>query len=251
MHVVRTGHRRTGLTRLRRTLPAATLLALTSLAVPGTGVAAANSLSAAASPDAQAGRLMTITVSGAATTPAILRVFVQAAGAGCAGGSSGAANAEAQRQRAGSVELITQLPAGAFIYAAPYAPPVAGSYSLCAYLFGTSPGTGASQVSQSFSVAPAPPALPPVTSGSPGPGALTGPGPTRCRVPRLEGRTYLGARKLLRRAGCSVGTVYRPTHKTRKGYVLRVVGQYPKAKSLRRPRSRVLLRLGFVKRRHS
>ena len=255
MHVVRTGHARLGLTRPRSALAAATLLALMLLAMPGAGVAAANRLSApTVSPHPQAGVPMTIGIGGAADTPSTLRVFVQASPAsGCAGGGSGAANAEAQAQRVGATEIISRTPSAAFAYSAPYTPPAAGNYSLCAYLYGATPATGASQVATNFSVAPPPPVAPPAVAGTPPPAGVA-PAPhavRRCVVPNVKRRTYGGARKLLRRAGCSVGTVYRPTRTAPRGMVLRVTWQLQKPRSVRKLNSRVMLRLGFVKRSRS
>ena len=255
MHVVRIGHGRQGLTRPRRALTAAAPLALALLAIPGAGVASANTLAApTVSPaNPRATQPAMISISGTATTPSFLRVFVQPSPAsGCAGGGSGAANAEAQSQRPGSVEVITRAPTAAFAYSATYTPPTAGNYALCAYLFGATAATGASQVSTNFSVAPAPPALPPVTGTQPPAGVAplpTGTTATRCVVPNLKGRTYLGARKRLRRAGCSTGTVYRPTRPAPKGMVLRVTWQLQKPGSVRKLNSRVTLRLSHVKRR--
>lgn len=254
MHVVRTGHGRQGLTRPRRTLGAAASLALALLAIPGAAVASANTLAApTVSPSKpRATQPATISISGTATTPSVLRVFVQpSATTGCAGGGSGAANAEAQSQRPGSVEVITRAPTAAFAYSATYTPPAAGNYALCAYLFGATAATGASQVSTNFSVAPAPPVLPPPLTGTPLPAGVapTGTTATRCVVPNLKGRTYLGARKRLRRAGCSTGTVYRPTRPAPKGMVLRVTWQLQKPGAVRKLNSRVTLRLSFVKRR--
>jgi hypothetical protein len=256
VHVVRTGHGRMGLTRPRRTFAAAATLALTSLAIPGAGLASANSLAApTVSPsNPRATQPATISISGVATTQSFLRVFVQpSATAGCAGGGSGAANAGAQAQRAGSVEVINRQPAAAFAYSATYTPPAAGNYALCAYLYGDTAATGASQVSTNFSVAPAPPPPPPpVGATSPPAGvAPTGTTATRCIVPNVKKRTYLGARTWLRRAGCSVGTVYRPTRAAPKGMVLRVTWQLQKPGSVRKLHSRVTLRLSFVKRPRS
>ena len=252
MHMVRTGHGRTGLTRPRRTLGAVASLALTLLAIPGAGVASANSLAApTVSPsNPRATQPATISISGTATTASFLRVFVQPFPAiGCAGGGSGAANAAAQAQRAGSVEVINRQPTAAFVYSATYTPPAAGNYALCAYLYGATAATGASQVSTNFSVAPAPIPPPPVAGTPPSAGvAPTGTTARRCVVPNVKGRTYLGARKWLRRAGCSVGTVYRPTRTAPKGKVLRVTWQLQKPKSVRKLNSRIMLRLSFVKR---
>jgi hypothetical protein len=252
VHVVRTGHGHTGLTRPRRTFGAAATLALTLLAIPGTGVAFANSLFAPTiSPsNPRATQPATISISGAAETPSVLRVFVQSSATiGCAG----AANADAQAQRAGSVEVITRAPTAAFAYSATYTPPTAGDYLLCAYLYEATAATGGSQISTSanFSVGPAPPP-PPSSAGTPPPAGVaplpTGATATRCVVPNLKGRTYLGARTRLRRAGCSTGTVYRPTRAAPKGMVLRVTWQLQKPGSIRKLNSRVTLRLSFVKR---
>ena len=250
MHVVRTGHARMGPTRPGRTLAAAATLALTLLAIPGTGVASANSLAAPTISPAnpRATQPATISISGVATAESVLRVFVQPLAAiSCAGGGSGEANAGAQAQRAGSVEVITRAPAAAFAYSATYTPPAAGNYALCAYLYGTTAAMGASQVSSNFSVAPAPP---PPASGTPPPVGVapTHTTATRCVVPNVKGRTYLGARTRLSRAGCSVGTVYRPTRTAPKGMVLRVTWQLQKPASVRKLNSRVTLRLSFVKR---
>jgi hypothetical protein len=75
-------------------------------------------------------------------------------------------------------------------------------------------------------------------------------------VPTLKGRTYFGARLLLRRAGCSVGSVFRPDLQTSRrlraqGRVLRVTTQYPKPRSVRKLGARVTLRLAYVKRTRS
>jgi hypothetical protein len=106
--------------------------------------------------------------------------------------------------------------------------------------------------SSNFRVGPAPPPPPAGTDTPAAPGATgTAPRPKRCVVPSLKGRTYLGARKLIRRAGCSVGTVYRPGLRTARaeqarGRVLRVTLQYPKPRSIRKLNSRLMLRLSYV-----
>jgi hypothetical protein len=253
VHVVRTGHGRRGLTRPRRTLGAAAALALGLLAIPAAGVASANTLAAPTiSPShPRATQPATIGISGTASTPSILRVFVQPSPAiGCAGGGSGEANADAQAQRPGSVEVITRAPTAAFAYSATYTPPGAGNYALCAYLYGATAATGASQVSTNFSVLPAPIPPPPPPAGTTPPVGVapTATTATRCVVPNVKGRTYLGARTRLRRAGCSVGTVYRPTRTAPKGMVLRVTWQLQKPGSVRKLNSRIMLRLSFVKR---
>ncbi|HEV2776591.1 MAG TPA: hypothetical protein VGV90_13430, partial [Solirubrobacteraceae bacterium] len=86
--------------------------------------------------------------------------------------------------------------------------------------------------------------------------AGTAPRRTRCVVPTLKGRTYLGARRLIRRAGCSVGIVYRPDRRTKRireaqGRVLRVASQYPRPRSVRRLNFRVMVRLAYVTPRRS
>jgi hypothetical protein len=242
-----------GLTRPRRTFGAAAGLALTLLAIPGAGVASANTLAApTVSPSNPRATLpVTIGISGTASTPSVLRVFVQPSPAiGCAGGGSGEANADAQAQRSGSVEVITRAPTAAFAYSATYTPPSAGNYALCAYLYGATAATGASQVSTNFTVLPAPISPPPPPAGTTPPAGVapTATTATRCVVPNVKGRTYLGARTRLRRAGCSVGTVYRPTRTAPKGMVLRVTWQLQKPGTVRKLNSRIMLRLSFVKR---
>ena len=249
--------------RSRVTGLTAVSLALALTLLGGADAAQASSLTTSVSPDARAGTPMTVSAQGTADEPATLRVFVQQGdGGGCAGGGAGAANAEAQSARPGSTEVITQQPSGPFAYSAPYTPPAAGSYALCAYLFGSTAATGASQVSASFSVAPAPPPpaattqlTPPLTQPT-APGATGTAAPKRCVVPKLKGRTYLGARKLIRRAGCSVGTVYRPDRRTKRiqaarGRVLRVVSQFPRPGTVRQAKARLMLRLAYVTPRRS
>ena len=259
MHPTRAAHERwipTNLAQTRRRGAGIMALSLAlALTLVGADAARANSLTTSASLGARATVPMTVSASGSADPTATLRVYVQEpGGAGCAGGGSGPPNAQAQSVRPGSTEVIAQQPVGPFSYSAAYTPPIAGSYTLCAYLFGSSPGTGASQSSTSFSVGPAPPPPPAGTNPpAPGPGATgTAPPAKRCVVPTLKGRTYLGARKLIRRAGCNVGTVFRPDLRTSRtararGRVLRVVSQSPKARSLRKAGARVTLRLAYVK----
>ena len=60
-----------------------------------------------------------------------------------------------------------------------------------------------------------------------------------------------GARTLIRRAGCTVGTVFRPDLRTSRiararGRVLRVVSQSPKPRTARALNARVTLRLAYV-----
>lgn len=243
MHRMRAAH--------ERRIPAlAAALAVTLLL--GAEAAAANTLTTAVSPGARATVPMTVTASGSADPTAVLRVYVQPpGGGGCAGGAGGAENAQAQSVRPGSALVIAEQPVGPFSYSATYTPPVAGSYSLCAYLYGLSPSTGASQSAVSFSVGLAPPP-PPAAVNQQQPGTTgTAPRRTRCVVPALKGRTYLGARKLIRRAGCAVGIVYRPDRRMkrireRQGKVLRVVSQYPPPRSVRRLNFRLMVRLAYV-----
>jgi hypothetical protein len=266
MHPLRAIHasaRPTTVGHARRSAVRATALsaglALTLLA--GADAARANTLIApTASANPRATVAMTVSVSGSADPSGTLRVYAQqgASASGCAGGASGAENAQAQRDRPGSTEVIAREPVGPFSYSASYTPPAAGTYYLCAYLFGSSPSTGASQSSSSFNVGAAPPppppapgaANPPASPGSPG---VTGTVPAlkRCVVPTLKGRSYFGARLLIRRAGCSVGSVFRPDLRTSRaararGRVLRVVLQSPKPHSVRKLGARVTLRLAYV-----
>ena len=228
-----------------------------ALALLGADAARANTLNAPqVSAGARATVPMTISISGSADPTAALRVFVQAGG-GCASGGSIPENAEAQSTRANSTRVIAEQPVGAFAYSATYTPPAAGSYLLCAYLLGSA-GTGDSATSKTFAVGAAPPApppsaSPPATQSPTAPGTTTTPARTRCVVPTLKGRTYFGARLLLRRAGCSVGSVFRPDLQTSRrlraqGRVLRVTTQYPKPRSVRKLGARVTLRLAYVKR---
>jgi len=224
--------------------------------------AQANTLHApTASPGAQATVPMTISASGSADPTATLRVYVQQGGA-----CPSSANVEAGTIPAGSTEVIAHQPVGPFAYSGTYTPPVAGSYSICAFLFGGS-NAGTSASSTSFAVGPAPPppppaapppAAPPDATNSPTAPGVTGttPARTRCVVPTLKGRTYRGARLLIRRAGCSVGSVFRPDLRTgrvarARGRVLRVVLQYPKPRRVRKLGARVTLRLAYVTPRRS
>jgi hypothetical protein len=197
---------------------------------------------------------MTISASGVADTPASLRVYVQQSGA-----CPTSANVVAGTIPAGTTEVIAQQPTGPFSYSATFTPPAPGSYSICAFLFGSTTNTGTSATATSFGVGPAPPPPPPRagTTPPPAPGATgTTPRRTRCVVPTLKGRTYLGARTLIRRAGCSVGIVYRPDRRTKRireaqGKVLRVVSQYPRPRSVRRLNFRLMVRLAYVTPRRS
>lgn len=258
MQPTRVAHERwfpTNFTQARSRLAGASALSLAlSLTLlgagAGAGAAQANTLSTAVSSGARATVPMTVSAMGSADPAATLRVYVQQGAPGCASGNSGPENAQAQSTRAGSTEVIAQQPSGAFSYSAAFTPPASGQYFLCAYLFGSSTNQGSSQSSASFNVGPAPPAgtNPPAAPGPAG----TAPRPKRCVVPTLKGRTYGGARKLIRRAGCNVGTVFRPDLRTSRiararGRVLRVVSQSPRPRSVRKAGGRVTLRLGYVK----
>ena len=255
MHPTRAAHERwipTPLAPARGRGRAASVVALSlglALLLLGAEAAQAHTLNGPTySPAAQATVPMTISVSGSADPTAVLRVYVQ---------PSGACPTSTQVQTgsipAGSTEVIAQQPVGAFSYSGTYAPPSAGSYSICAFLFGGSSNTGTSASATSFGVGPAPPPPPPGAANSPTvPGVSTTTPKKRCVVPTLKGRTYLGARLRIRRAGCNVGSVFRPDLRTSRaararGRVLRVVLQYPKPRSVRRAGARVTLRLAYVK----
>lgn len=241
---------------------AATVMALSfalALMLLGADAAHANRLNGPSySPGPRATVPMTISASGTADTAASLRVYVQPGGA-----CPTSANVEAGNIPAGSTEVIAERPVGAFSYSATYTPPAAGSYSICAFLLGAASNAGTSASATSFTAGPAPPPpptppAPAATNASPvAPGASgTAPRRTRCVVPTLKGRTYLGARTLIRRAGCSVGIVYRPDRRTKRireaqGKVLRVVSQYPRPRSVRRLNFRLMLRLAYVTPRRS
>ena len=241
-------------TNLVRT--AALSLALVAASLGTAGAAQANSLSApVVSAGPQATVPMTVSVSGSGDPSAALRVYVQEGTGGCAGEGTGPQKALAQSLRPGSTEVIAQQPVGPFAYSATYTPPVAGGYLVCAYLYGTSAGAGVSQTTKSFAVGPAPqpPPPPPPAATAPAAPGTTGltPAKRRCVVPTLKGRTYLGARTLIRRAGCTVGTVFRPDLRTSRiararGRVLRVVSQSPKPRTARALNARVTLRLAYV-----
>lgn len=236
--------------RTRRRAVRATALSLSlAMALLTAEVAQANTLNGpTVSSGARATVPMTVSVSGSADPTATLRVYVQPSGVPCATSST----VQTQGAAAGATEVIARQPVGAFSYSGTYTPPAAGAYTVCAYLFAVSANTGTSASSTSFSAGPAPPPPPAGTNPS-----AAGPGTTgtakRCIVPTLKGRTYLGARTLIRRAGCNVGTVYRPGVATSRrlraqGRVLRVVSQSPTPRSLRKAGSRVMLRLAYVKR---
>jgi hypothetical protein len=87
----------------------------------------------------------------------------------------------------------------------------------------------------------APPFMPPVTV----PAAEAAP---RCLVPKLKGRRLAAARRALRRAGCELGTVARPTAEAAPGTPARppmVVAQRPRAGAGLAAGSRVAVTLGF------
>jgi hypothetical protein len=266
MHPTRAAHDRWTPTNLRSAPGrAATVMALSlalALMLLATDAAQAHTLNGpTASPGARATVPMTISVSGSADPTATLRVYVQQSGP-----CPTSANVEAGAIPAGSTEVIARQPVGAFSYSATYTPPVAGSYSICAFLFGGADNIGTSASAATFTAGPAPPPPPPpvspgATSSPTAPGATgtTGTTPaarTRCVVPTLKGRTYRGARLLIRRAGCNVGSVFRPDLRSgraarARGRVLRVVLQYPKPRSVRRLGARVTLRLAYVAPRRS
>jgi hypothetical protein len=263
MHPPRAAHDRPTPTNLASApCRAATVMALSlalALMLLGADAAHANRLNGPTySPSPRATVPMTISASGTADSAASLRVYVQPGGA-----CPTSANVAAGNIPAGSTEVIAERPVGPFSYSATYTPPAAGSYSICAFLLGSTSNAGTSASATSFSVGPAPPppsgatTQPPGTTQQPAPGASgTAPRRTRCVVPTLRGRTYLGARSLIRRAGCSVGIVYRPDRRTKRireaqGKVLRVVSQYPRPRSVRRLNFRLMVRLAYVTPRRS
>jgi hypothetical protein len=226
---------------------AALSLVLGATLSPSTAGAAQGTLNAPAfSPGARATVPMTIAVSGVADPSGTLRVYVLPGGGICA------VTDNAPSVPPGATQVIAESPVGPFSYSATYTPPAEGSYSLCAYLFGPTTQTGTSVTSGNFSVGPAPPPPPAGAKPSTGPGATgTATSKTRCVVPTLKGRTYYGARLLIRRAGCSVGSVFRPDLRTSRrerarGRVLRVSTQYPRPRSIRAKGARVTLRLAYV-----
>jgi len=248
MQPMRAAHPRWISTTLGRAAALSLALALTLL---GANAAGAHTLNGPTySPGPRATVPMTISVSGSADPTAIVRVYVQQSGI-----CPSSADVKAGTVPAGATEVIAKEPVGAFSYSATYTPPVAGSYTLCAYVFDTSTTTGTSASSTGFTVGPAPPPPPPPPPGTGTPAApgATGatPAKTRCVVPTLKGRTYFGARLLIRRAGCSVGSVFRPDLRTSRrerarGKVLRVVSQYPKPRTARVKGARVTLHLAYV-----
>ena len=269
MHPTRAAHDRwTPLNVVSGPGRAATALALALalvLMLLGADAAHANRLNGPTySPGPRATVPMTISASGTADTTASLRVYVQQGGV-----CPTSANVAAGSIPAGSSQVIAEQPLGPFSYSATYTPPVAGSYSICAFLIGSASNAGTSASATSFTAGPAPPPPPPpaspvspgATSSPTAPGATGTPGTTtsaktRCIVPTLKGRTYRGARLLIRRAGCNVGSVFRPDLRSARvararGRVLRVVLQYPKPRTVRRLGARVTLRLAYVTPRRS
>lgn len=256
MQPMRVAHPRWISTRLGRVTTLSLALALT---LAGADAARAHTLNGPTySPGPRATVPMTISVSGVADPTAVVRVYVQPSGP-CPSSEA----VKAGSVPAGVTEVIARQAVGAFSYSATYTPPAAGAYTLCAYLFDTSATTGTSASSTGFTVGAAPPPPPPVpapaagTNPSPAPGATgAAPGKKRCVVPTLRGRTYFGARLLIRRAGCSVGSVFRPDLRTSRrerarGKVLRVVRQYPRPRTARTKGARVTLRLAYVTKRSS
>ena len=108
-------------------------------------------------------------------------------------------------------------------------------------------GFSASFPARSMTMVVIPPAAGTPIAGGPGPGGgsptptPTGsgkPGTVRCKVPKLRGLTLKKAKTKLRKAHCRVGKVTKKKSRTRKG---RVIGQKPKAGSLRRNGTKVAL----------
>lgn len=94
---------------------------------------------------------------------------------------------------------------------------------------------GIGTASQGFTyIAPVPVPAPAATS-------ITAPPPT-CKVPKLVGRKLKAARKVARKADCRVGRVRRK--KADRSATGKVIGQSPKAGTVRAARSKVNLRLG-------
>ena len=250
MQPTRVAHPRWISTNRGRLTALSLALALTLL---GADAARAHTLNGPTySPAPRATVPMTISVSGVADPTATLRVYVQPGGA-CPSSDS----VKAGSVPAGTTEVIAKQPVGAFSYSETYTPPAEGSYSLCAFIFDTSTTSGTSASSAGFTVGappppPPPPPAPPAGSNPPATPGATGPtAGKRCVVPTLKGRTYFGARLLIRRAGCTVGSVFRPDLRTSRrerarGRVLRVVSQSHRPRSLRAKGARVTLRLAYV-----
>jgi len=107
----------------------------------------------------------------------------------------------------------------------PPSPPSGGSGST------TPPPATTSGSTQTTPAAPA--GVPPAPSAVP-------PSP-KCRVPNLRGRTLRGAKRLLRRAHCRLGTVRRvQSARVRPGRVLKTT---PRAGTMRRPGARITVRV--------
>lgn len=249
--------------RVRRI--AAATIGVAALVGATCGVAyAADSLSLQTSPGAKAGAPVTVRATGSTSAPSTLRVFVQEGGAGCASGDSGAGSpsaadgAEQESRRTGATEVVSATPNGQFSESGQFTPARAGTYRLCAYLFRSSGGSSvSSQVSKTFGVAEADP--PSDTGAAPGSEPSGAPTPlagakTRCVVPRLRRHSYAYARKLIRRGGCRVGKVSRPSHRSerRSGRPRRlvVICQRPRPKAVRKLNTRVNVRLGTAGYRH-
>ena len=149
MHPTRAAHERwipTNLAPARGRGRAASVMALSlalALTLLGADAAHAHSLNGPTySPGARATVPMTIGASGSADPTAALRVYVQQGGA-----CPTSANVEAGTIPAGLTEVIARSSrSGAFSYSGTYTPPVAGSYSICAFLFGGSANTGTSAI---------------------------------------------------------------------------------------------------------
>lgn len=244
------------------TVRAAVLSLTSALTLLCADAARANSLTVRVSQVAEPVGTNIVSVEGVADLPATLRVFVHEGGSGCVSAGSVAENAAAQGAIAGSNELIRREPHGPFAYSASFLHFGPGSVAVCAYLFDASPATEDKQVNGLLHFDPPPPPRPPAdqppvaeppATDQPGPPAETGiaPAAARCVVPALKGRTLVGARKLIRRAGCSIGTVARPGLRTSRrawaqGRILRVVSQTPAPRSVVKANARVRLRLAYV-----
>jgi hypothetical protein len=228
-----------------------------ALTLTSADAARGNSLTLRVSPVAEPVGTNIVSVEGVADLPATLRVFVDGGGAGCVSAGSVAESAATQGTVAGSTELITREPYGPFAYSASFLHFEPGSVAVCAYLFDASPATEDEQASVLLHFdpppTPRPPADQPPAADQPSPSADTGvaPAAARCVVPALKGRTLVGARKLIRRAGCSIGAVVRPGLRASRraraqGRILRVVSQTPAPRSVVHANARVRLRLAYV-----
>ena len=248
MQPKRAAHPRRISTNLRRVAALSVAFVLSPLGAQAAQAGTINAPATSAGPRATVP--MTIAVTGSADPGSILRVYVNAGSSSCTvtGGQPVPAP--------GATAVIAEQPApGPFEYSGTYTPAVPGPHSVCAFLFGASTGAGSAVSSDNFTVGPAPPPPPAGTNppGGSGPGAAgIAPRPKRCVVPTLKGRTYFGARLLIRRAGCSVRSVFRPDLRTARrlraqGRVLRVTSQYPRPRSVRKLGARVTLRLAYVR----